>query len=102
MLPLEPGAADAEDRSPARNLVERRGELGRQARIPERVRANHEAEADPRREGSQGRQRRPAFEDGLLPGAEDREHVIPGPDRIPASCLGVQGRVAEARPAGGL
>src|SRR4029078_7691353 len=43
-------------------------------------------------------QDRPALEDRLLPRPEDREEVIPGPDRVPACGLGGQTGVAPLGP----
>src|SRR5512134_1904977 len=98
VLALEPGPADPEDCPSAADVVERRGELRRQPRIAERVRPDHEPEADARRDGGRGREGRPALEDRLLPGTDDREQVIPGPERVPAGRLGGERRVAELRP----
>ena len=50
VLPLEPAAAEAEDRATARDVVERRGELRGQARVPERVGTDQQAESDAFRE----------------------------------------------------
>ena len=48
VLALEPGAADAEHRAAGRDVVERRGELGGDTRVAERVGADHQAEPDAR------------------------------------------------------
>ena len=55
VLALEPGAADAEHGPAVRDVVERRGELGGQARVAERVRADHQPEPHPRRHRRRGR-----------------------------------------------
>ena len=100
VLALEPRATDAEDGPPARQVVERRGQLGRVARVAERVRADHEPEPDARRDRGEARQDAPALEDRLLPRPEDGHQVIPCPDGVPARLLGGEGRIAEARPVG--
>ena len=100
VLALEPGAADAEHGPAARDVVERRGELGGQPRVAERVRADHQPEPDPRRHGAEPGQHAPALEDRLLPRPEDGHQVVPRPDRVPARRLGGEGRIAEARPVG--
>ena len=87
---------------PPGHVVECRGELGGEPRVAERVRADHQAEAHALRDRPEGRQRRPALEDGLLPGPEDRHQVIPGPDRVPAGFLGGERGVAEPGPVRGL
>ena len=72
----------------------------RSARVPERVRPDHQAEPDLRRQRPERVEHGPAFEDRLLPRAEDGHQVVPRPDRIPAGLLGREGRVAETRPIG--
>ena len=49
VLALEPGAADAEHGPAARDVVERRGELGGEPGVAERVGPDHQPETDPRR-----------------------------------------------------
>ena len=55
VLALEPRAADAEDGPAARHVVQGRGELGREPRVAERVRADHQAEPHALRERARGR-----------------------------------------------
>ena len=102
VLALEPGAADAQDRAPVRDMVQRHRELRRDARVAERVRPDHEAQPDALRDRRNGRQEFPALEDGLLPRPLDGEQMVPGPDRVPACRLCCEGRVPELRPGGGL
>ena len=52
--------------------------------------------------GASAGEHAPALEDRLLPRTEDREQMVPGPDRVPAGVLGGEGRVTEARPIGPL
>ena len=87
VLPLEPGAADAEDGAAIRDVVEGRGELRGQAGVPERVRADHQPEAEAPRHGREGGEGRPALEDRLLGRPEDRQQVIPRPDGVPAEVV---------------
>ena len=47
VLPFEPAAADAEDRPPAADVVERRGQLGREPGVAERVGGDEQAQANP-------------------------------------------------------
>ena len=56
VLALEPGAADAQDRAPVREVVEGRRELGGEPGVAERVGADHQAEADPLRDRGQAGQ----------------------------------------------
>src|SRR6476620_3984084 len=84
VLAFEPGGADAEDRATTRHMVERRRELGRHARVAERIGADHQSEAYVLGDRAEGGQCAPALEDRLLPWPEDGEQVVPGPHRIPA------------------
>ena len=102
VLALEPGAADPEDRPAVADVIEGRRQLGGEARVPERVGPDHQAEPDPGRQRRPRGQGQPALEDGLAPRPLDRHQVIPRPERIPARRLGLQGGVAEAGPVGGL
>ena len=63
---LEPRATNAEHSPPTADVVEGRGQLRREPGVAERVGADHQPEADPFGHGSDGRERRPAFEDRLL------------------------------------
>ena len=102
VLAREPGATDAEHGSSPGDVVERRRDLGRVARVAERVRAHHQAQPDARRaRGDRGERKRP-LEDRLLPRPEDRLEVVPRPDRVPAAGLRRQRRVEEVRPPRGL
>ena len=87
VLELHPRAADAEDRPAAADVVERRGGLGHDARVAERVGADEQAE--PRALGGHRprRERRPALEDRLVRVAEDRVQVVPGPEVVVAESI---------------
>ncbi len=100
VLALEPGAADAQDGATARDVVQRRGELGGVTRVAERVGPDHQPEADTLGDRTETREDHPALERGLFPRPEDREQVVPGPDRIPAHVVGRDGRVAKPGPVG--
>src|SRR4051794_20609546 len=102
MLAGETGGTDPQGRAAHGEGVERRGELRDVARIAERVGADHEPESNAAGEGSEAGKDAPAFEDGLLPRAEDRREVVPCPDAIPAHIVRGEGGVAEARPVGSL
>src|SRR6476620_4008265 len=62
VLAFEPGGADAEDRATTRHMVERRRELGRHARVAERVGADHQPQTDTLRDRAEGGERTPALE----------------------------------------
>ena len=81
VLALEPGAAEPEDRAAARQVVERRRELRRQARVAERVGGDHQPERRPLGDLRPAREDRPALEDRALPRADDRVQVVPRPER---------------------
>src|SRR5439155_6651625 len=100
VLALEPGATDAQHRAAVRDVVERRRELRGQARVPERVRPDHESQPDARRDRGDAGEECPALEDRLLPGPLDREQVVPGPDRVPAGRLRRQRRLTDLWPGG--
>src|SRR5258708_19954134 len=87
MLTDKTRAAESEDSASVRDVIKFSGDLRGEPRVPEGVRADHEAEADARgRLGPRG-ERDPALEDRLPPRSEDREQVVPRPDRIPTACL---------------
>src|SRR4029079_18901288 len=90
VLAVEPRAADPEDGPAVADMVESGGELRGQPGVAERVGAHHQPEPNPGRDRADRHQERPALEDRLLPRPEDREEVIPGPDRVPACGLGGQ------------
>ncbi len=102
VLALEPGAAEAEDGAPAGEMVERRGELRREARVAERVGRDHQAQRGPARDLRPAREDGPALEDRPLPRPDDRVEVVPGPEARGARSLGAHGRVADGRPGVGL
>ena len=79
VLELHPGAADAQDRPAVADVVERRGGLGDETRVAERVGTDEQPE--PRLLGlaCPGVEQRPALEDRLVRVAEDRVEVVPGP-----------------------
>ena len=100
VLAFEPRSADAEDRPAVRDVVEGRDDLRDEARVAERVRPDHQAEADPGRQRAERGQHAVALEQGLLPRPEDGHQVVPRPDRIPAGGIGRDGGVAEPGPVG--
>ena len=102
MLALEPGAADPEHGSSGADVVEGRCQLGGEPGVAERVGSDHQAEPNARRQGAQGGESGPALEDRLLPRPEDREQVVPRPDRVPAGAFGSQRSVTEVGPRGVL
>ena len=102
MLPFEPATAETQDRPPARDVVERRRELRRQAGIAERIRAHQQAKANALRERRDRGQRGPALELGVVPVALVRQQVIVQPQRIPAGLLDRQAGVPQGRPVGSL
>ena len=102
VLRLHPRAADAEDRPPAAEVVDRRDRLRHQPGVAERVRADQQAEAGVRRDLRPRRQRRVALEDRLQRVAEDRVQVVPGPQRFVAELVDADGRALEGWPVGRL
>jgi len=102
VLAREPPAAEAEDETPAGQVVERRRELRGQAGIAEGV-GGHE-QAEPRGAG-QWRQRgegRPALELGVPPIALVGEQVVVEPQAVEACPFGRQAGVPKRRPVGSL
>ncbi len=87
VLALEPATADPQDHPTVRQVVQGRGELGGQARVPERVGADEQAEPDALGQDGQGRQRRPALELGVARVALVGEQVVVDPERVPAGRL---------------
>ena len=100
MLPLEPAAAEPEDRPTSRHVIERRGELGRESRIPDGVGTDEQAKSHALGQDRQGRKDCPTL--GLRIGrvALVGQQVIVDPERIPARRLGREAGVAQGRPAG--
>ena len=78
-LGLHPCPADTEDRPAVADVVERRGGLRDEPRVPERVGADEQAEAGLLGLAGIGVEQRPTLEDRLVRVAEDRIQVIPGP-----------------------
>ena len=85
---LEPGAADAEDRASAGDVVEGRRHLRGERRLAERVRPDHQSDPDPLRGLGPGGQRQPALEDRTVGAADDRVEVVPRPERVVAEAVG--------------
>ncbi len=102
VLALEPRAAEAEDRAAARQVVERRRELGGQARVAERVRGDHQPEGGSLGDLRPAGERGPALEDRSLRRPDDRVQVVPGPEARGARPVGEGGGVAQLGPARGL
>ena len=102
VLPLEPGAADPQDRPTLRDVIEGRRELGGQPRVAEGVRADHQAERRPDGHRRQRTEGRPALEDRALPRPDDRVEVVPGPQAVEPDAVGPLGGVTDRRPRIGL
>ena len=99
VLALEPAAAEAEDEPAAGQVVDRRGELGGQARVAERVGADEQAEPDAL---GDGRRARTASPSPRAWGRSDRPRRPAGgrrPRANPSRPLGRQARVAKLGPA---
>src|SRR5205823_6333757 len=79
-----------------------RGDLGGQAGVAERVRADHQPERGTARQGRERGEGRPAFEDRLLPRADDGHQVIPRPETFDAHLIGANRGVADGCPRGRL
>ena len=82
MLELEPGAAEAHDRSAAADVVDGRDGFGHKSGVPERVGADEQSKWNAFGGLRNGRERRVTLEDRLVGVAEDREEVVPGPERV--------------------
>jgi hypothetical protein len=102
VLPPEPAAADAQDEPAVRHVVQGRRELGRQARVPERVSGHEQPEAGFGRQRCERGKRRPALELPVAPVALVGEEVIVEPETVEARLLGRQAGVPERRPVGPL
>ncbi len=102
VLALEPAATEPEDEAPVREMVDGRRELRGQARVPERVRADEQAEPDALGQDGERRERRPALELGVRRVALVRQQVVVHPEAVPAGALDGQARVAERRPVGAV
>ena len=97
------GAADAEDRPAAADVVEGRRHLGHEGRVAERVGPDHEPDPDALGRLGPGRQGQPALEDRPVRVADDRVEVIPRPEArsSPAGLPGCRPRAAPASPCTG-
>lgn len=80
VLSLEPGAAHAQDRPTAGDVIDGGRHLCRQRRLAERVGADHHADPDPIGGLGPGGERQPTLEDRSFMGADDGIEVIPGPE----------------------
>ena len=80
VLGLHPRAADAEDRPAVADVIERRGGLGDEPGVAERVGADQQAEPGLLGLARPGVEQRPALEDRLVRVAEDRVEVVPRPE----------------------
>ncbi len=102
VLRVEPGAADAQDRPPVAQVVQRGGQLGRQPRVAERVGADQQAK--PHALGGLGPrgEAHPSLEDRLQWVAEDRVQVVPRPQVVVAELVHPSRGVLVRRPVGGL
>ena len=87
-----------EDGPPVAHVVERRGHLRGEGRVSERVRPDHQAERDPRRDPGPARQDHVALEDRPAPVALDRVEVVPGPQRVIAELVGALADAQERWP----
>ena len=101
VLGLHPCPADTEDRPAVADVVERRGGLGDETWVPERVGADEQAEAGRLRLAGLGVEQRPALEDRLIWVAEDRIQVIPGPQVRIAQAIDPLRGIKELRPGRG-
>ena len=81
---LEPGAADAEDRPPARHVIQRGNDLRHERGVAEGVGPDHQPEPHPLRGHGPGRDQRPALVNRLIRLSEDRLHVVPRPEVLVA------------------
>src|SRR3954470_9812482 len=102
MLVVEPRAAQSKDCATIRDVVQRRRELGDEARIAKRIGTDEEPEPDPCRRLRPRSERHPAFEDVLLGLAEDRVQVVPRPQVLVAELVNATGRALEAWPISAL
>jgi hypothetical protein len=98
VLRLEPRAADAQDRAPIAHVVDRRERLHGDARVAEGVGADEQPEPDSRCRLRERGQRRVALEDRLVRVAEDRVHVVPGPQVVVSELLRALPGGEERRP----
>ena len=79
VLPFEPATTEPEDRPAARDVVERRRELGGQPGVAERVGGHEQAQPHPLGQGRERGQGRPALELGIRPVTLVGEEVIVDP-----------------------
>src|SRR5512146_2004056 len=100
VLSLEPATAEAEDEPTVRQVVERRGELGRQARIAERVGRDEQAEPRPADDLGQGGEAGPALELVVSPISLVGQQVIVQPDRVESGPFGEPSGGDQRRPIG--
>ena len=102
VLRLEPGPADAQDRPPVAQVVERGGQLGGETGIAEGVGADQQAKPHALGDLGPGGQAHPSLEDRLQRVAEDRVQVVPGPEMVVAELVDPARGVLVRRPVGGL
>ena len=98
VLDLVPGGAEAEDRPPAGDGVERRDLLGQQRRIAVRDARDERPEPDARRLAGEGGEHRPALEHRLVGPADavDLVEVVHDRDEVEAGRLGRLGLLDDA------
>ena len=98
VLGLEPGAADAQHRPAAADVVERGRHLGDERRVAERVGTDHEPDGGALGALGPGGQGQPALEHRSLVGTDDGIEVVPGPDRVEAEAVGPDAGLSQRGP----
>ena len=102
VLPFEPAATETQHGAAVAHVIDGRRELCGQARVPERVCCDEQADPGAAGRGRQRGERRPALELGVVRVALVAQEVVVDPEAVGTAPLRGDDGVAEARPVGPL